>query len=625
MTKDAPNLRETMGRAVALHKAGRLKEAETLYRAVISRHPLEASVLNLLGLLCTQDGRLAEAIELMARALRIAPSDPNALFNFGRALQDAGRMSEALAAYDRALGVRRDWPEVLNNHGNVLQRLHRLGDALASYDLALKSRPDYAAALSNRGSVLRQLKRVEDAAETYGRLVARAPDSPHAAGWLLHTRLHSCDWTDYAELVSRTEDGVRRGKLMCEPWPFLSVSPSPGLQRRCAEAYMADRWPPSLEKRRMFGRRMHDRPRIAWIGDGFRNSVEAQTTVDLMELQDRGRFETFGVSLSADDGSPIRGRMIKAFEHFVDAYDKSDSEIANWLREREIDIAVAVAPEMGDWRSGIIADRIAPLQVNLGYPGALGTRLFDYTIADRHTVPDEGLAHFGEKVVRLEAPFLSYYAAGSRPDTPPSRATFGLPEGAFVFCGFNASYKIQPPVFDIWMGLLRDIEGSVLWLRADNAMAAKNLAREAERRGVAASRLIFASALPLDQHLARYAAADLFLDTFPYGAQTTACEALSAGLPVVTRTGEAMASRIAGALLATAGGAKLVTNSLEAYDALVRRLATTPALLADVRARLVRPSAPETFCRQLEAAFQVMVERHNQGLPPESFDISATA
>ena len=591
MSKNAASLRETMARAVAFHKAGRLKDAEALYRSVLSRHPLEASVLNLVGLLCTQDGRLDEGIEFMARALKVAPNDPSALFNFGRALQDTGRMAEALAAYDRALIVRREWPEVLNNRGNVLQRLHRLEEALASYDKAIGARPDYVAALSNRAAVLRKMGQMEDAAAAYERVVARAPDSPYALGWLLHTRLRCCDWRDYPELVKRIEEGVAAGKLTSEPWPFLGISSSPRLQRRCAELQMADSWPPPKAPRK-FGRRSHDKVRVAWIGDCFRNNVETQTMVGLFELFDRTRFEIFGVSLSIDDGSAPRSRAINSFQHFYDAYIASDADVARWLRKNEVDIAVAVAPEMGEWRSGIVADRVAPLQVNLGYPAPLGPRLFDYMVADVHGVTDEALAHFSEGVARLQAPVLSYYRPDAHAVPPPSRAVLGLPENAFVFCAFNASYKIQPPAFDIWMRLLQAVEGSVLWLRADSALAAANLTREAASRGIAASRLVFAGAVPHEQHLARYAAADLFIG-----------------------------------LVTAAGIAELEVGSLEEYEALIRRLATTPFSLSEIRARLASAAggqslpAPDVFCRQLEEAFLVMFDRHQRGLPPGAFDV----
>jgi predicted O-linked N-acetylglucosamine transferase (SPINDLY family) len=628
MSKNAPSLRETMARAVAFHKAGRLKDAEALYRGVLSRHPLEASVLNLVGLLCTQDGRLDEGIEFMARALKVAPNDPNALFNFGRALQDAGRMADALAAYDRALAVRRDWPEAQNNRGNVLQRLHRQEEALASYDRAVGSRPDYVAALSNRAAVLRKMGRMEEAAAAYERVVARAPDSPYALGWLLHTRLRCCDWRDYPDLIKRVEEGVAAGKLTSEPWPFLGISSSLRLQQRCAELQMADSWPlPKVPRK--FGRRSPDKLRVAWIGDCFRNNVETQTMVGLFELFDRTRFETFGVSLSVDDGSATRSRAISSFRHFCDAYNASDADVARWLRKSEVDIAVAIAPEMGEWRSGIVADRVAPLQVNLGYPGPLGRRLFDYTIADVHSVTSEALAFYGEGVARLHAPFLSYYRPDAGAVPTPARTMLGLPEDAFVFCAFNASYKIQPPVFDVWMRLLHAVDGSVLWLRADNALAAANLVRQAERRGIPASRLIFADAVPPEQHLARYAAADLFIDTFPYGAQTTAREALAAGLPVVTCAGQAMASRVAGGLVTAAEMGELEVGTLEDYEALIRRLATTPSLLSEIRTRLAGATggrslpAPEAYCRQLEEALLGMFDRHQRGLPPGTFDVSS--
>ena len=629
MKGDASSMRDAMARAVALHKGGRLKEAETLYRSVLARVPSDPRVLNLLGLLCTQDGRLDEAIELMGRALKVAPNDPNALFNYGRALQDADRNVEALAAYERALRLRAGWPEVLNNRGNVLRRLDRIEEALASYRLALQARPDYVAALSNCGSALRQLRRVDESIAVYRRLAEIAPDAPLELGWHLHVQLQNCDWTDYDALVTRTEAAAARSKPLSEPWPFIGWSTSNRLQQLCCEAYVAERWPapktPTQPLRAAQGRG-HDRIRVAWIADGFRNSVEAQTMVELFEQQDRTRFETFGVSLSKDDGSAARARMTLAFEHFFDGYGVSEAEIGRWLREREIDIALAVTPEMGNWRGGIIARRVAPVQVNFGFRGTLPA-YFDYTIADVFSVPPEALAFYREGVVRLPSPWLSYYPADQRPAGVPSRAEAGLPEQGFVLCAFNASYKIQPPMFDVWMRLLRDIEGSVLWLRADYPKVAENLAREAERRGVPASRLVFAPSVSFEEHIARYGAADLFIDSFPYGAHTTTCEALSAGLPVVTCAGETMVSRIAGGLVRRAGLPELVAADLSGFEALVRDLAAAPDRLRKLRARLKERLdagtvfSAKVYCRELEGALLHMLERQTRGLRPESFDV----
>jgi protein O-GlcNAc transferase len=551
----------------------------------------------------------------------------NALFNLGRALQDVGRLGEGLASYDRALEMRPDWPEALNNRGNVLEKLGRFEDALASYDRALQQRATYATALNNRGAVLRHLKRPGEAAQAYSRLLAVAPDTPYALGWLLHTRLMECDWTDHEELVAKILNDVEVGKLSSEPWPLLACTGSPELQRSCALSHTADQCRTASGAAWAGPRYSHDRIRVAWLSDGFRNSVEAQTMVELMELQDRSRFETFGVSLSVDDGSPIRSRMIAAFEHFVDVRTKPDRDVIRWMREHEIDIVVAVAAYMGNWRPGILAGRSAPLQVNFGYPGTMGATFIDYLIADPYSAPAGCDDFYVEKVARLDTPFMGYYAPPEIVGDTPSRASLGLPEKGFVFCAFNASYKIQPAVFDVWMRLLHDIDGSVLWLRADHVRAEANLKREAERRGVSAARLIFAEALPFNDHLARYRAADLFIDAFPYGAQTTACEALWAGLPVVTLVGQTMLSRIVGGLLAATGLQELTTDSAEQYHALVHRLATTPALLVDLRAKLAHglrtggPFSPQRFCRQIETAFGVMYDRQRLGRSPESFTV----
>lgn len=624
-----PAIRASMERAVALHKQGRLSEAEALYREVLKRRPLDSNVLNLLGLLCTQKGEAEEAIELMGRALKVSPNDVNGRFNYGRALQEAGRLVEALENYERALKLRPDWPEALNNRGNVLERLRRREEALASYDRALQLRPDYVAALNNRGGVLRRLGLIDETVSNYRRLLEIAPDCPYVLGWLLYARLLACDWTDYDKLVGEVDAGVEQGRFVSQPQPFLAWSCSAALQHRCARSYMDDEYP-ALNGGAWTGPRYdHARIRVAWLSDGFRTSVEGETTVALMEQQDRSRIETYGLSLSVDDKSPLRARMKAAFEHFVDIAQMSDREVVQWLRRHEIDIVVAVAVYAGDWRLGILTGRGAPIQVNFGGVGTLGTAAVDYVIADPHCIPESCDGFYSEHVARLAAPLLSYYAPPQIGTARPSRTEVGLPQAGLVFCGFNASYKIQPGIFDVWMRLLREFDDSVLWLRADSPLASANLRKEAERRGVSPSRLVFAGRVPLEEHLSRYRAADLFLDSFPYCAQTTACEALAAGLPLVTCGSDTTASRIAGGLVTAAGLPELVTSGLEDYEALVRQLAREPARLAEVRSRLEvnlrrrDPLDAGRYGRQLADAFTTMHDRHRQGLPPESFDVPA--
>jgi predicted O-linked N-acetylglucosamine transferase (SPINDLY family) len=327
----------------------------------------------------------------------------------------------------------------------------------------------------------------------------------------------------------------------------------------------------------------------------------------------------------------MRKRMVGAFEHFVDGRNKSDDEIARYLREKEIDIAVCLIGFV-DGRQGIFASRIAPVQVNLGYGGTMGASFIDYIVADRHVIPEACEVFYREKVVRLPEPSMGYYEPPEPEPTPPPRASLGLPSAGFVFCCFNAHYKIQPDVFDVWMKLLRDVEGSVLWLREGPAEVTTNLRREAERRGIKADRLVFAPPLKrLKDHLARHRAADLFVDNVPYSAHTTACDALWAGLPLVTCSGETFVSRVAGGLLKSVGLPELVAGNLADYEAVIRRLVAKPALLLDIKAKLARQRRggalfnPERFCRYLENAFVTMHDRQRRGLPPESFDVPAAA
>jgi predicted O-linked N-acetylglucosamine transferase (SPINDLY family) len=618
-----------MERAVALHKAGRVDEAETLYRAVLSHHPLEPNALHFLGLACTQKGRPEEAARLFGQLVKLSPRHTTALFNYARVLQDLGRLDEALAIYDRCLAIKGDWPEALVNRGNVLGKLRRLKEAVGSYDRALELRPNYEVALDNRGTMLRQLSRLDEAAETYRRLLSLSPDWPYAAGWRLHLQLLTCDWTDHDKQVGDIEAGLQRGLRRAEPWPFLGWSRSVALQQKCASLYTADRCPAAANARWTVPRYEHDRIRVAYLSDAFREGVESQTTIQLMEHRDRARFETFGLSISADDGSETRARMIAAYDHFVDVRDMPDGAVVQWLREHEIDILVAVTGLMGEWRPRILAGRGVPVQVNFAYPSTMGTPAVDYIIADPFGVPAALDAFYTEKVVRVPMPMMSFYAPERPVDSAPPRRAVGLPDEGFVFCAINAPYKFNPELFDIWARLLRDVEGSVLWLRAHNPTAATNLMREAEKHGLSPERLVLARPLPFDEHLARYAAADLFLDSFPYNAHTTACEALWAGLPIVTCSGETMVSRAAGGLLTALGLGELVTHMPADYEALARRLATSPAELAAIRSRLTDAGrhralfSPQRYCRYLEVAFETMHARHRQGLLPESFDVPA--
>jgi predicted O-linked N-acetylglucosamine transferase (SPINDLY family) len=369
---------------------------------------------------------------------------------------------------------------------------------------------------------------------------------------------------------------------------------------------------------------------VAYLSADYHSHATAYLAAGLFEAHDQSRFEAIAISFGPDDSSEMRQRLTRAFDRFIDVRDKSDHAVAALLREMEIDIAVDLKGFTQDARPGILAHRPAPVRVNyLGHPGTMGARYIDYLIADRRIVPEGHERHYAEKIVCLPDSYQANDRKRRIAERMPARVDEGLPDTGFVFCSFNGSFKITPEVFDIWVRLLKAADGSVLWLLDDNAAAVRNLKREAEARGVSAQRLVFAPRRPLDEHLARHRLADLFLDTLPCNAHTTASDALWAGLPLLTCAGNTFAGRVAASLLFAVGLPELITDSLPSYEALAMNLARDPAALAALKAKLVaqRNTAPlfdtERFARHLESAYVTMWERAQRRMPAESFSVAA--
>jgi predicted O-linked N-acetylglucosamine transferase (SPINDLY family) len=466
------------------------------------------------------------------------------------------------------------------------------------------------------------LKRFEAAMADYERLLQDGFDVEYIRGNLAICRLHCCDWHDLAGLKSGIDAGLKAGRAVLQPFGSLMLTSSPADQLRSARIWVADRFPkqPALSNGK---RHAHDRIRIAFASGDFRNHPVATLLADVFESHDRSRFETIAVSFGLDDESAMRNRLKTAFDRFVDIEGMSDLDAARKLRDMEVDIAVDLAGYTGASRGAIFAMRPAPIQVNyLGYPGTLGADYFDYIIADRTVIPDQHESSYMEKVAYLPGTF--HPARSPKVVAPtPTRGDAGLPETGFVFACFNNSYKFNPETFDIWMRLLNAVDGSVLWLPEPNRAAKHNLQRESETRGVPAERIVFAPFLPtIDEHLARLTLADLFLDTLPYNAHTTASDALTMGVPVLTSPGETFAGRVAASLLHAVDLPELIAPSLAEYESLALTLAREPDALAGLKTKLAgaRETSPlfdvARYTRNLEAAFTVMHERFRQGANP---------
>ena len=529
---------------------------------------------------------------------------------------------------ERAIALDPDNTDALLVLAAAQRELHLMGPALAAFDRVIERAPDDVDAWIGRARTLGDLSRWSEAIAACDTVLRLAPDTEHIKGRRLFARLESADWDGIAEEAAAVVADIRRGSPACAPFEFLGISGDPAGQLACARLY-AETEVAATAPLWTGERYRHDRIRVAYVSADFRHHAVAFLTAGLFEHHDRSRFETIAISLGEDDRSPLRRtRLPQAFDHFIDARERLDREIAALIRDMEVDIVVDLAGYTGGSRPAILAARPAPVQVSyLGYPASMGAPYIDYIIADRFVIPEPSRPEYAEQPVYLPDSFQVNDDARPLPRSL-TRAEAGLPASGFVFCCFNAPYKIRPEIFDIWMRLLSAVPGSVLWLISGSTTFVDNLQREAQRRGVDPARLMFAGKRMYDQHLARFQLADLFLDTLPYNGGATASDALWCGVPVVTCAGEAFASRMAVSLLNAVGLPELVADSMADYETLARKVAPTPALLADLKARLTsrRSRLPlfdtKRFARHIEAAYIEMWKRTQRGEAPESFAIS---
>ena len=626
---EAVGLQSRFRQGLALHRQGELTAAERIYREVLEQQPRHFDSLHMLGVIALQTRRAERGIELIRKAIGLNEKVAAAHNNLGKALLDLGRPGEALASFDQATALDPGFAEAHVNRGNALVKLRRLEDALVGYQQAVALRPDHAEAHRNCGNIFSKLRRYDEAFAAYDKVLALKPNLPGAEGHRLYARMHLCDWSRWEAESAHLIESVRNGHANTQPFIFLAIPSSSEDQLQCARLWAANNYP-AHEKPVWQGERYHhDRIRVAYLSADFRQHALSFLMAGMFECHDKSRFEVTAISFGVDDNSEIGRRVKASFERFVDARSYSDEQIADLIKALEIDIAVDLMGFTTDSRTGIFARRPAPVQAHyLGYPGTIGARYIDYLIADRVVVPDNQRGFYSEKLVLLPDSYLVNDRKRSIADRTFTRTELGLPLDGFVFCCFNNNHKITPRVFDGWMRILGQVEDSVLWLFQDNAKAADNLKKEALARGVNAERLIFAGRMPPSDHLARHRAADLFLDTLPYNAHTTAADALWAGLPVLTCLGETFVGRVAASLLNAVGLPELITTTLEDYEALAIRLATHPDQLAAITAKLEanRLTTPlfdtRRFTAHIEAAYTAMHARHRAGLAPDHIAIS---
>ena len=659
----APNDAETRNNlGILLAGLGRDAEAIARFSEAAALAPHNADARNNLGVLLGKAGRQAEALEALEQAIRLRPGHAQTYFNLGNLLKDSGRMEDAVQAFrqaiacqpnhapaynnlgnllnnlgrsgeaagllSRAVAIKPDFVEGHNNLGVALGRLGRRDEAATHFRAALRLHPGYAEASYNLGSLLGNLGRAEEAIACFTRALEIRPAYARARAQKLHQLSVICDWDGLeADAASIPELGIS-GEAVT-PFLMLALEDDPARHLIRARRYVRD-YLPAAEPMPRVPEGRPERLRIGYFSADFHEHATMHLMVRLFERHDRARFRLHAFSYGPETGDAMRARVKVAFDVFHDVRGMGDREIADLARREGLDIAVDLKGETKDTRWGLFAHRPAPAQISyLGYPGTSGAPFMDYLVADRTVIPEEERRHYSERLILLPGSYQANDDTRAVAAETPSRAELGLPEKGFVFCCFNNSYKISPLEFDVWMRLLERVEGSVLWLLKANPRAQSNLRKEAQRRHVDPDRLVFAERMEPSLHLARHAQADLFLDTFRYNAHTTASDALWAGLPLVTLAGRGFAARVAASLLKACDLDELITHDRESYEHLAWELATDPARLVALRAKLAeaRQTAPlfrsEEFARALERGFDEAYRRLIAGetgdiLVPES-------
>jgi protein O-GlcNAc transferase len=606
---------------------GQYSAAITHYERVLRAAPDHAGALNNLGLTYKASGQTERAESCFRAILAVQPQSTSALINLAHVLFQREQYREVIATCDRLFEHDRDPPRSIHLLRALTQEhLRDLPAAEASLRAAAKRWPSDATLHAYLGmSYVRQQRYVE-AEPPLRRSVALAPSSAYALSMLAHARQHRCAWPELRELFAKidtmlgTEGG--EGLVPVEPFAALAMPLSP-----LAQLHVARRWARKVPQPTRVEAPQHrtesrERLRVGFASSDLRSHPMTNLMLEFWERIDRRRIETFAYGISVRDEGPVGQRVERALEHFVDVSEEPVERIAQRIRADRIAILFDLNGYTQNARPAIFALRPAPIQINcIGFPGTLGASWYDYIFTDRFVLPERLTPFYSERPLYM--PHAAFPSDTTRlpPGAPPARTACALPEQGFVFCCFNNAYKILPEIFAIWMRLLLDVPGSVLWLLEPNSNAKVNLCHEAVQAGVDPQRLVFAPHVAVGEHVARMATADLFLDTYPYAAHTTANDALLAGLPVLTRVGETLASRIAGSQLYAIGLGELVTESFADYEALALKLATQPAILKSYRDRLAanRHTHPlfdmTAYARDFEQAMQNLWNEH-QATPP---------
>lgn len=626
---DAGHVEAHVNRGVALGDLKRHDMALQCFDRAIELNSEHAAAWANKGNTLIALGNPQSAVDAYSRAIQLRPKLAVNFVNRANALILLGQHRSAVDDAVRAIALNPGYAEAHFCSGNAKLALGQFSPALESFVTAASLKPDYAEAWFNQGHALERMKRFREAIVAYECVTRLKSDYEYLPGVLLHARMQIGDWKNFQSDVDHIKSAIEHRRAVSNSFSALSFFDEPALHRIASEIWVRHKCPADASLGAIARRPRKKKIRVAYYSPDFRDHAVGHLAAGLYEHHDRSRFELIAFAFGPNNNDGMRQRIAASFEEFIDADALDDRSVARLSREKEIDIAVDLGGYTEHCRPGVFARRAAPIQVNyLGYPGTMGASYMDYLLADSIVIAQEWRKHYSEKIVYLPH---SYQANDNkRPEIKHihTRADWRLPASGFVFCCFNNNFKITPDTFDSWMRILKAVDGSVLWLLKDNSDIVDNLRREAMHRGVAGERLVFAERTSRAEHLARHLVADLFIDTLPYNAHTTASDALWVGLPLLTCTGKSFAGRVATSLLKAIDLPELITTTPAEFEKRAIALASDPGQLTEIKQRLIRNRRTTPlfntalFTRHIEAAYDAMMERYYEGLPPD--DISVT-
>jgi len=627
-----PNLAESYAnRGNVLQNLKKYKEALEDYSTAIIINPNQAEVYSNRGNALKELLRYEEALENQNKAIEINPNYAEAFYNSGVILAELNRYEQALASYEKAIYIKQNYAEAYYNRGVIFSKLNQLEHALICYEKAFYINPNYAEAYYNYGVTLSELRLFDKALKYFNITLELIPNYEYLLGAKLHSKMNMCDWQDFEVIVAKLLLLINEGEKSSTSFPILSVTDLLSIQRKASEIEINDKYPfnPSLGIITKNPRK--EKIKIGYYSADFRVHPVSLLIVELFELHDKNQFEFIAFYFGVPDSSKMHKRVSLAFDKFIDVSQKKDNEVAEFSRKIGIDIAIDLTGLTQVCRAGIFSYRAAPIQVNfLGFSGTIGAEYYDYIIADKVVIPEDMKIKYKEKIIYLPDCYLPRDRTQKISTQIFSKDKYNLPSVGFIFCCFNAAYKITPSIFNSWMKILKAVDNSIIWISVENDLSVSNLKMEAEKRGICSSRLIFAHRTELiEEHLARQRLADLFLDTLPYNAHTTASDALWAGLPILTCMGESFASRVAASLLNAIDIPELITRTQAEYESKAIELARNPVKLKAIKDKLQRNRLTTAlfdtprFTKNIEAAYKKMYENYHDDLPINHIYIEA--